>query len=420
MKNYKLIAIKITGTLFVAHSLSSVAFILSATIIAIVGAELSGDPTWAGVPSAVMQLGSAFAALVISAAMDRMGRRWALFLGMVGGTVGSIFAAQAIVVSSFLILLVGMALMGVARAAIQLARFTAAEVNTPQNRGLAISFVIIGGAVGSVLGPLLVGPAGRYSVQMGLNELVGPFLASIVVLVLSGLIIFTLLRPDPREIGREMNEMYPEPTILHDVTRSTSEILRSPGVFTAVSVMVLGQVIMVLVMGITSLHMKGHDHSLGDISTVFSAHTLGMFAFSIITGFLTDRWGRTPVILAGAGMLIVSCLMAPFVSGVFSLSIPLFLLGLGWNFCYVGGSALLSDHLSPVEKAKIQGTNDLLIGLSTAVISIASGFIFAGMGYTGVGMIGAFFSLVLLGLIGWWIIKSRVPMTAEYDFTQPA
>jgi MFS family permease len=169
---------------------------------------------------------------------------------------------------------------------------------------------------------------------------------------------------------------------------------------------------MVLLMGITSLHMKDHQHALSAISLVFSAHTFGMFAFSIISGRLTDWWGREPVILSGAGILVLACVLAPLSPDVFPLSIALFLLGLGWNFCYVGGSTLLADQLSPAERARTQGTNDLLIGLSTAGVSFSSGLLFTGIGYYGMGILGAVASLSLLGLVGWWMIKRRGLATA--------
>ena len=94
------------------------------------------------------------------------------------------------------------------------------------------------------------------------------------------------------------------------------------------------------------------------------------------------------------------------------LSLALFLLGLGWNFCYVGGSALLSDQLSPAERAKTQGANDLLIGLSTAIVSFSSGLLFASIGYGGTGLVGIVASLALVGLTGWWMVRKRILASA--------
>jgi MFS family permease len=107
--------------------------------------------------------------------------------------------------------------------------------------------------------------------------------------------------------------------------------------------MAFGQVVMVMIMVVTSPHMMAHQHNLTDISLVISAHTFGMFAFSLVAGRLTDRWGRGWVIVTGAVLLIMGCALAPISPGVLPLSLALFLLGLGWNFCFVGGLTLLSD-----------------------------------------------------------------------------
>jgi MFS family permease len=413
MKDYSHIARKITATLFAAQSLGSAAFIASGTVNAIVGAQLSGNPAWAGVPSAVLQLGAAFAALAVGGAMDRIGRRGGITFGLVVGALGAGLATVAIQARSFSLFLGGLVGLGIARAVMQLGRFAAAEVHPPAARGRAISNVVIGGTVGSILGPLLVGPSGRWALRGEMNELAGPFVATLIILALASLLVFIWLRPDPRDVGKKIAERYFEAAVHSGATRSTSQILRTPAAFVAVSAMVLGQVIMVMLMGITSLHMKNHQHALTNISAVFSAHTFGMYAFSIISGRLTDSWGRRPVILAGAGILLVACGLAPLSPDVLPLSLALFLLGLGWNFCYVGGSTLLSDQLSPAERAKTQGTNDLLIGLATAAGSFGSGFVFSGLGYAAMGLIGAMASLMLLGLTGLWMTGRKEPDHAE-------
>jgi MFS family permease len=398
---------KITATLFAAQSLVSAAFVVSGTVSAIVGAQLSDNPAWAGVPWAVQRLGMAFAALAVGATMDRIGRRWGLALGLAVGTLGAGLAAEAIGAGTFLLFLGGSVLMGVASAAMQLGRFAAAEVHPPESRGRAISSVVVGGTVGSVLGGLLVGPSGRWAQQSGRNELVGPYLATLVILALASLAIFVWLRPDPRDVGRKMAETYPETVVHSGPTRSISQILRTPAAFVALSAMVFGQVVMVMLMGMASLHMVNYQHTLTDISVVFSAHTFGMFAFSMVAGRLTDRWGRGPVILSGTAMLVLACALAPLSPDVLPLSIALFLLGVGWNFCYVGGSALLSDQLSPQERAKTQGANDFLIGLATAAASFGSGLMFAGTSYIVIGIVGAVVSLVPMGLTGWWMARKR-------------
>jgi MFS family permease len=398
--------------MFATQSLARAAFIACGTVSALVGIQLSGDAAWAGVPAAMLQLAGAFAALVVGATTERIGRRRGLALGLGVGVLGMGVAAGAIAAHALLLFLGGLALMGVASAAMQLGRFAVAEVHPPERRGRAISNVVIGGAIGSVVGPLIVGPSGRWAQRAGVNELAGPFLAALVILAVAALGIVVWLKPDPRDVGRKMAEKHPEPTAHQGPARSIYHILRTPATSVAVLAMALSQMVMVMVMVITTPYMVMHQHTLTDLSLVISAHTFGMFAFSFVSGRLTDRWGRGWVILTGAGMLALACALAPLSSGVLPLSAILFLLGLGWNFCFVGGSTLLSDQLSPTERAKTQGVNDLLIGLATAAASLGSGLMFAFTSYAVMGVVGVVLSLVPLALTGWWMASGRRLATA--------
>ena len=148
-------------------------------------------------------------------------------------------------------------------------------------------------------------------------------------------------------------------------------------------------------------------HPRSDIYSVISAHTFGMFAPSIISGWLLDRIGRGRMILSGAFILLLACITAPLSPDVLPLGIALLLLGVGWNFCFVGGSTLLADQLSPVERSRTQGTNDLLVGLASAAISLSSGFIFDATSYTVMALIAAGISLVTL-VMSLSFLKQRV------------
>jgi MFS family permease len=153
---------------------------------------------------------------------------------------------------------------------------------------------------------------------------------------------------------------------------------------------------MVGIMVITSLHMEDHMHTRANIYSVISGHTFGMYAPSLVSGWLLDKWGRGRMILIGSATLLLACICAPISPAVVPLGIALFLLGVGWNFCFVGGSTLLSDQLSPVERSRTQGASDMLVGLASALISLSSGFIFAATGYTMMAVIGGVLSLVPL------------------------
>ena len=180
--------------------------------------------------------------------------------------------------------------------------------------------------------------------------------------------------------------------------RPLRDIFAQPGTRLAMAAMVIGQLVMVMVMSITSVHMTAHGHALGDISLVITAHTLGMFGLSMISGRLADNFGRPATIMAGVGLLVASCLLAPLsqVTGV--LAVALFLLGLGWNFCYVAGAALLTDTLNLSERARLQGGNDLLVNAISALGSLQSGVLFQVMGYRNLNWLGLFIALLPLVL----------------------
>lgn len=399
---------KIALTLFLAMSFGSAALIAAGTVNPIVGADLSGTPAWAGAPGSLLTLGTALAALALGLLMERVGRRWGMVSGLALGLIGSGIAFKAVIDRSFFLFLAGIALTGGGQAALQLGRFAAADVYPPEKRGRAISNVVIGGTVGSVLGPWLVGPMGMLTGRSGLSEFSGAYLAEFLLFGLVMVGIFVFLRPDPREISREMvqgRSANQDDTV--ESPRPLGQIVREPASIAAISAMAIGQMVMVMVMGITALHMKNHQHALTDISLVISAHTFGMFAFSIVSGQLADRWGRGPVVLIGLATLILSCLLAPLSPDVVPLAMALFLLGLGWNFSYVGGSSLLSDQLTPGERARTQGFNDLMIGLASAIGSFSSGLVFAAQGYALVGMIGLILTLVPFGLTAWWLAGQR-------------
>lgn len=408
MDNLESLARKITTILFAQQSLASAGFIAASTLNSIVGKELSQHANWAGVPTAVYLLAGAFSAFMWGYIYEAVGRRNGLTMGLIAGVIGSSVTFYAIAIHSFAVFLGGMVLMGIANSAVTLGRFAAAEVNKPEHRGQAISNVVIGGTVGSIIGPFVAGPAGSLVGSWGIDELAGAYLVAAVLFVIGAVVVFTGLRPDPREIGKQVAEKFPETLIKHKHVRSLGEIFRQPAALVALLSMVLGQMVMVLVMVITSLHMRGHNHELTDISAVIASHTFGMYAFSILSGRLADKWGRGTVILIGSSTLIVACIAATISPDVLPLGVALFLLGLGWNFCFVGGSTLLADQLSPAERARTQGFNDLLVGLASALGSLESGFIFASLGYNMMAYVSAVIAFIPLFVVIFWMFRKPV------------
>ncbi len=386
---------KLKWTLFGAQALGSAGFIVASTVTPIVGAELSGRPEFAGIPSSFYWAGGALAALVWGRLMDPLGRRRTLSLGLLVGVMGAILASLFVVRRSFPGFLFGLALMGAANSALQLARFMAGEVHRIQERGRAISTVVLGGTVGAVLGPVLVAPASTLGEWLGAPPLSGPYLASALFFVAGCLVITLLLHPDPRDLAVAVED---PGSLTVSAVRPVREIVNDHAVRVAALTMTIGQLVMVMLMVITSLHMAHHHHALSSIAAVMSSHVFGMFAFSAVSGRLADHWGRGPLIGAGALVLVVASLLATLSTDVAPLAFALFLLGLGWNFCYVGGSTLLSDSLSRGERARIQSLNDFVLTSVAGTGSALSGFVFSAVGYAAMGYLSAAVSLILIGL----------------------
>ncbi len=397
MTDLKRIAIKITTVLFIAQSLASAGFIAAAAINPILGAKLASDRSLATLPTAAYLLSGALSASAWGYLMDRIGRRNGIALGLVIGVLGNALVLFAIASSSFLLVIIGLVMMGTTNSAVLLGRFAAAEVNPPDRRGRAISAVVLGGVIGTILARVSAVPVSGFAVSIGMDELAGAYLTTLALFAIAAALVFVGLRPDPRDIGKEVAKQYPEPTPQGEA-RPISLILRQPAAILAIAAMALGQVVMVAIMVITSLHMEDHQHARSDIYSVISAHTFGMFAPSIVSGWLLDKIGRGRMILIGSLTLLLSCITAPLSPDVLPLGIALFLLGVGWNFCFVGGSTLLADQLSPLERSRTQGTNDFLVGLASAIISLSSGFIFDATSYTMMAVIAGFLSLIPLFL----------------------
>jgi len=202
LKDNQAVARKITRTLFLSQGVVSAALITTGTVNSIAGAELSGVIAWAGLPATVLLLSAALGALTWGILMERIGRRGGLALGLVVGAIGGLSAGIALWRGSFPLFLVGMGMFGFAQSAMQLGRFAAAEVNPAAKRGQAIANVVLGGTVGAIVGPLLVGPAGVMAARAGIDELVGPYGTALLLFVLAALIVFAWLRPDPMEVAR--------------------------------------------------------------------------------------------------------------------------------------------------------------------------------------------------------------------------
>ena len=386
-------------SLIAGVALGSTGHIAAVTVATIVAQDLLGSPIFAGAPGATVVLGAAIGSVLLSSLMARRGRRIGLVTGYSVGVVGALIATAAVILRSFPLLLIGTLLIGFGNSSNQLSRYTAADLVPAARRASAIGLVVWGATVGSVVGPSLVPVASAMARSVGLPSLAGPYLVPVFFVGLAALLSFVLLRPDPYAIADITTPDYDVSRISGSPTQALGSILRRPGVMAAVVALIVGQFVMTLIMTMTPLHMTQHGHDLGAVGIVLSAHTLGMFALSPLSGRLTERIGSVRTIFAGTTVLAISAILAAVAptAGGDILLIALFLLGLGWNMGFVAGSALLSEHLEVHERTRIQGFADALIWRAAAAASLGSGVIMAGAGYTALGVLGT--GLVLIPIL---------------------
>jgi len=397
-------------TLLASVALGSTGHIAAITVATVVAADLTESSAWSGLPGAVVVLGAAAGSALLSRVMARRGRRVGLTTGYVISVIGALLAAAGVIGRSFPLFLAGSALIGFGNSANQLSRYAAADLYEPNRRASALSVVVWGATVGAVLGPNLVGPAGALAVAVGLPALAGAYLVPILFVGPAAILTFVRLRPDPYELADTSDTNEDE---LPPGETSLEWLLRRPHVPVAMVALVAGQVVMTLVMTMTPLHMSEHGHDLGAIGVVISAHILGMYALSPVSGRLTDRFGSLPIIMCGLAVLAGSAVLAAVAppEGGALLLIALLLLGFGWSLGYVAGSALLTTGLSLPERTRLQGLTDALIWSSAAAASLASGLVVAAAGYTSLGLLGA----ALIIFPAWLVHHRRVAIRGAAD-----
>lgn len=393
-----------TATFFAGVAVANTGFIAAVTVTGLVAEEITGSASLSGIPGAVGTFGTALGATAVSILIGRSGTRAGLSSGYFVAAVGAALAMAATAVASFPLLLAGMLILGIGHSATQLSRYAAAELYDAHHRARAVGIIVWAGTIGSIVGPNLLEPSGRVVVAGGFPELAGGYGVAVALFAAAALLYVVFLRLKPGQEGGQPKDLAGTPPT------QWGELFRLPQVQVALTAMIIGQFVMVLIMAMTPLHIRHVGLGLGVVGFVISAHTLGMFALSPLTGWLTDRFGSVRVIVAGGGLLAGSAVLAAAAptDGRTQLAIALFLLGLGWNFGFVAGSALLTRDVPQHIRTELQGRADSLVWVSAAVASVASGFVLETGGYATLNFAGALLALVPLVVI---VKRSRVSVT---------
>jgi MFS family permease len=382
--NRKLLLLTLCQGLFLTNNVVFIA------INGLVGLQLAPRTWMATLPLTAYVAGGALSTILVARHQRTLGRRRAFQLGLLVAIVATALCALASWQRSFGLLLLGTVLAGYYQANASLYRFAAAELVPASAREKAISWVLAGGILGAVIGPNLASATRDVLPQ----PFTGAYLSLVGVALLALVLISRI-------------EFPPMPTAAQLAGgRRLSEIARQPVFIVAVAAAALGYGVMNLLMAATPIAMAMYEHPFSDAALVLEWHVLGMFVPSFFTGHLIRRFGALPVMVVGL-MLNIAC-VAFALSGTDLMHFlgALFVLGVGWNFLYTGGSTLLAEAYRPEERTTAQGAMDFCVYSTMTLTSFSSGALVTTGGWSSMN-IGSLLPLSLLALALWWLANRR-------------
>jgi MFS family permease len=368
---------------------------------AILAGRLSGSDAWSGMAASVATLGAALAAIPLARLAARYGRRVSLTTGALIASSGAVVTITAVIQAWFPLLLAGLMLIGVATAVNLQSRFAATDLAAPATRGRDLSVVVWATTVGAVSGPNLLVPGEALGRYLGLPELAGPFVFSLIAQLLAAVVYIVALKPDPLKLAGELSS-----GTLKAGVGGIAPVVDNPVMAkTAITATALSHATMVSVMAMTPVHLVNHGASLAIVGFTISLHIAGMYALSPVFGMIADKFGRISTILLGQAILALSLAFTGFgAENEIAVVVGLVLLGLGWSASTVAGSTLLTESTSIDKRASRQGVSDLLMSGSGAVGGALAGVALALMGYSGLSF--AALALVVSVLIRVFVTSS--------------
>lgn len=376
------------------------------TVGALLAEQMLGTSAFAGFPAALFTLGAAGAAFTVGRLSNRFGRRMGLATGFITGGLGAVGVVIAALINSVFLLFVALLVYGAGTATNLQARYAGTDLASNKQRGTAVSIAMVATTVGAVAGPNLVDVMGNFARFIGVPELAGPFILAAVAYILAGLVLFALLRPDPFIVALKINAS--------QQNKEAGEIpkknlINKKGITVGAIVMILAQIVMTAIMTMTPVHMEVHSGSLRAIGIVIGFHIGLMYFPSLFTGILVDKIGRSTMAIASGVTLFLSGVVAAVAPGdsLFLMIVALSLLGMGWNFGLISGTALIVDSTEPSTRAKTQGTVDVFMRLGGAAAGALSGIVVAGSGYATLSFVGGILSLILIPVVIWSIGGKR-------------
>jgi MFS family permease len=373
--------------LFATQIVSGVGMSIGASVGALLTAEMAGIGL-SGLAQSAVVIGAALFAVPATAVVRRHGRRPSLAAGYLTAAAGAMIVVAAAMSGSVPLLFPGFFLLGGGTAAGLQARYAAVDLAPVALRGRHLSIVVWATTIGAVTGPNFAALAGASLAPYGVPTLAGPFVFSALLFAVAGALLLLFLRPDPIHVARELTteRTGDAPGRQHGMIAALRAVRAHPPARLGIAAVAVGHLVMIAVMAMTPVHVRaaGHEaaHTLRIVGIVLSLHIAGMFAFSPVMGWLTDRAGRRPVILGGIAILLTACAVAGTAGhDTARLGAGLLLLGLGWSATMVAGSTLLTDSITAELRPSAQGLSDLIMGIAGASAGALSGVIVQLWGY---------------------------------------
>jgi MFS family permease len=386
------------------------------TVGALLARDMLGTDGYAGIPAALLTLGSAVAALLVGRLSQRFGRRWGLAAGFLAGGVGAVGVIYSAVAHSISLLFLSLLIYGAGSATNLQARYAGTDLAKPEQRAKAVSTALVSTTLGAVAGPNLVDVMGRFAASLGVPVLAGQFILGAAAYLLAGLVFLILLRPDPLVVAKAIAAAEEaERRTAANASTQTPPANKNNKIIVGAAVMILTQIVMVAIMTMTPVHMMHHGHGLREVGLVISIHIGAMYLPSLVTGVLVDKIGRTAMSFASGGVLLAAGIVAAFApaDSMPVLAIALALLGLGWNFGLISGTAIIVDATHPSTRANTQGTIDVLIALTGASGGALSGVVVAYSSYATLSLAGGFLALLLIPVVLWSSRSSRKAVATD-------
>jgi MFS family permease len=377
--------------LFLAQAAATGALTTSVALSSIVVTNITGSAAYSGLPATLNLVAASASAFLAGMAMARFGRKAGLLSGYLLGAAGAAIGLVSALSASLPGFLLGNVLVGAAQAVILQGRYAAADLVPAEARGRVVGAILFGSVFGNIGAVLLTPWLQRLELSLRVPAIELGWGQSAVLLAIGALLVLGLFSNPGVEPAATRAQRLDLATLLSTAAR--------PEIRLGIVNLVLGQSVMVMLMNLFPIHAVHHGMGLTTISAIVTAHIAGMFGLAWLTGGLVDRFGPWAISATGGALLLMGAVASALTTSALGLGIVLYLIGLGWNLCFVAGSGLLAKHVPAPIRPSFQGSVDVLVWLCAGGSTLGGGFMVGVYDYPAVGVLGGLASAALLLLL---------------------